>query len=167
MTSAMQTGNLDFQQQQQPGNLDFQQQQQQDLSRVGFLKDYSVQFKVCRDVKMFSDELAESRTGSVMAAKTFVIFSLWLGISCQECNSLFREYLIDINDYLKVTVAYHQEVQESMCNACKTCGNNNRTNNNQYKNGKNGNAESQAEMNNVASNMFYPFSVECETCMDK
>jgi hypothetical protein len=46
------------------------------------------------------------------------------------CNDNYFEYIIDLEDYLKETVAYQQELQEEMCDACQEqCINNTETNN--------------------------------------
>jgi hypothetical protein len=84
---------------------------------------YSMKFEKCQFVKTYDDEMAENEEyGSVLATKRFAVFRLCPDSDCSSCNYNYGEYIIALEDYLEATVAYQQELQQDMCDACNECG---------------------------------------------
>jgi hypothetical protein len=131
-------------------NLEENQEYQVDISA------YSIKFQKCQFVKAYDDELAEDEDSTtVLATKHFVIFRLCPQGSCSSCSSNYGEYLLDLEDYLQATVEYQQQMQESMCQACQECGNDD-----QAQNDANGGRL-------LAGNNNYYVNVDCDSCYDE
>jgi len=98
------------------------------------LREYSVRFEKCQDVKMFDDNLAQDEASeSPLAVKHFVLYRLCPSDSCGSCDTTYGQYVADAESYLGSTVEYRRREIEEACEECKeTCNGND--------DGQNGNA---------------------------
>lgn len=85
------------------------------------LSSYSIKFEKCQAVRQWSAEENQGNGGNadeiddILEMNRFVIFKLCPNSSC---SSNYGEYIINLDEYLAEVVAYYQEVQEAMCDAC-------------------------------------------------
>ena len=71
------------------------------------LREYSVRFEKCHDVKMFDDNLAQDEASeSPLAVKHFVLYRLCPSDSCGSCDTAYGQYVADAESYLGSTVEY-------------------------------------------------------------
>jgi len=106
------------------GQRQLQNNNNQDDNYKVDISSYSVKFEMCQFVKAFSDELAEEADSeTVLDTERFVIFRLCPNHVCGTCNYNYGEYLVSLDEYLQATVAYFQDQQEEMCQACDQCQN--------------------------------------------
>jgi len=112
------------------------------------LSAYSIKFEKCQAVRQWSIEQNQGGNNKnaqgaddILQLNRFAIFKLCPDSSC---SSNYGEYIMDLDTYLQEVVAYYQEVQEEMCNACnENC------------------------QNDDANNAGRRLEVDCSTCVDE
>jgi hypothetical protein len=121
---------------------------------------YSMKFEMCQFVKTYDDELAENEEyPSVLGTKRFVVFRLCPDSDCSSCNYNYGEYIISLDEYLEATVAYQQELQQDMCDACNECG--------QEQEQEQDQQQDETQQQDEGGRRRRKLEVDCDTCYDE
>lgn len=124
------------------------------------LTGYSLRFEKCQFVKAYDQDLAADGYDTVLATQRFVIFRLCPSNNCKSCNSGYGEYMVDMDNYLGLTVEYRQEEQNEMCETCdEQCYYANQDDAQQN------DGEEDGDEQKYYNNRKLAASVDCDTCV--
>jgi Asp-tRNA(Asn)/Glu-tRNA(Gln) amidotransferase C subunit len=115
---------------------------------------YSVKFEKCQFNSSYSAELATDVINTtVLQTERHVLFRLCPDVDCFNCTYNYGEYIVDLEVYLELTVAYFNAYQEAMFQACQqTC------------------IQAAADDNTsrkLGQNKFYNIIPNCTICLDE
>jgi hypothetical protein len=83
------------------------------------LSGFSLRFDKCQYIKMYDDDLADDENSdSPLAINHFVVFRLCPSDECDSCNTVYGQYVADVESYLKYSVDEQEKAFETMCSSC-------------------------------------------------
>jgi hypothetical protein len=84
------------------------------------LNDFSLRFDRCQHVKMYDDDMAgDKESDTLLAVRHFVVFRLCPSDQCSTCDSVYGQYVMEVDDYLQATVQEQANQIEYICGNCQ------------------------------------------------